>query len=1072
MGTFVELIKEVMAEQAANFDVLVLKGFSNNVLQEVAATCPHALGELPLDAKGLLDLGRIQKSQKSLLTALTKAPATTKLLLDFESFMQIASHSDVSETGKRFLVIENNLLEEYPNQSNFTADDFEDAIHADKEIPDDSPFYNFYSNAIFYKDQTLVQYIDGFDEDFECVMSLKLFEPLTPEFLPTAPTDLKPEAMIHYEALGDEYRTMKLRLYQGKIPKTILVAVEDTIHQQKAAYQGLELFASALKALGCRATFYLHSSRLSLDFRPELTALLSQYWNSDGFRTLYVYKDPDAGTELMEVSQAAIIEEVICQYENGRNKKNLRDILLTAPTGAGKSLLFQLPAIYLADKYKAVTIVISPLIALMKDQVIALKTIRKYEHVAYVNSELSIIEREEVLQKVHNGEISILYLSPELLLSQELSVFLGNRELGLLVIDEAHLVTTWGRDFRTDYWYLGNFIRKARRYFNYKFPVLAVTATAVYSGPNDMVIETLDSLYLENPRLFIGKVKREDIDFDINDLPIERYHNKEKFTKTAARIQELINAGQKTIVYCPWVSQLIPIRDLVEYSFKDKIGLYFGGLNKLIKNETYEHFKSNQIKTILSTKAFGMGVDIDDITTIYHHAPSGHLADYVQEIGRVARRSDIRGVAMTDFNVQDLKFTRILYAFSAVRQFQLQLVLDKILKIYSVKNNKNLLVSVNDFQYIFKEEDVDIEQKVKSSFILLEKDLQAKYRYNVIIARPKSLFTAVYARVNEADVKKFSAKYGKASRYIPQPAIEAKGQKVYALNLDKIWKTNFSDQNFPQIKKAYFDKTLFQPDEIYVSPQIRVVFNLKYSSKEIYEMLDANFRIIEKALDQMGADFFTEEMLAKELESRFEHSLTAKRVAEIILSVFACPIDLKNKRDIFTKPECFIQEKKTDHELQYKAFPKVYPAVRGLLKKRYDRMFVELPQAERTAQFFIPANDDKNVGMIQLAYLLEAFDLATYVIGGGEKPGVFIRINDPVKLIRLAKSGYTNDILKEIERRQQTSLHIMEYFFTHILDTPQRWKFIEDYFLGTSSKDLTGSDFAELPEEGSTEITE
>ncbi len=1058
MRTFVELITLYITEENPAFDILVLKGFSNSHLQEASKIYPHVMGQLPLDAHGLLDLAKIQKGRDALFSNLSKSKNNTPQLLDFESFQQIATHHNPDETGKQFLVIENNLVDEYPNQSNCTADDFEDSIHAGKEIPDDSPFYQFYSNAIQYKDLTLIQYIDGFEEEFDCVKEVKLFQGKEPPFLPSDPGNIDPSAHFMYERSGEDYLAACISVYNGKVPEKLCIGVENTIQQQKEAYKGLQLFAVALQALGAEIVLYLHNSNLGSEFRPELTSMLSQYWGSDAFRTLYIYKEPDTGTELIEVSQAAIIEEVIVQFENGRNKKNMRDILLTAPTGAGKSLLFQLPAIYLADKYQAVTIVISPLIALMKDQVIALKTIRNYPHVAYINSELSIIERETVLQQVHDGEISILYLSPELLLSQELSVFLGNRELGLLVIDEAHLVTTWGRDFRTDYWYLGNFIRKARRYFNYKFPVLAVTATAVYNGPNDMVIETLDSLYLENPRLFIGKVKREDIEFDIKELTIEKFHQKEKFTRTAIRIKELIDAGHKTIVYCPWVSHLIPIRDMLEYGYKDKLGLYFGGLNKLIKNETYEQFKANQINTILSTKAFGMGVDIDDITTIYHHAPSGHLADYVQEIGRVARRSDIKGVAMTDFNTQDLKFTRILYAFSAVKQFQLQLVLDKILKVYGIKNNKNLLMSVNDFQYIFKEEDVDVEQKVKSSLILLEKDLQAKYGYNVIIARPRSLFTAVYARVNEADVKKFAAKYGKASRHIPQPAIEAKGQKVYSLNLDKIWKLNFSNQNFPQIRKAYFDKTLFQPDEIYVSPQIRMVFNLNQSAKETYELLDQNFRIIEKALDTMGPDFFTEDMLAKELENRFEAGLTAKRVAEIILSVYACPIDLKNKKDIFTKPECFIQQKKSDHGFLYKAFPKVYPLVRSLLKKRYDRMFVELPQAERTAQFFIPAGDDKNIGMIQLAYLLEAFSLATYVIGGGEKPGVFIRLNDPVKISRLAKRIYTNDILKEIERRQQTSLCIMEYFFTQTLDTQQRWKFIEDYFLGTSAKELTGKD--------------
>ncbi len=1054
MKSFTELINECIAEQSGNYDILVLKGFNNDVLKEVEKALPHLSGKLPFDEKGLLDLLQIQRCFKEISKAIDNLKTGEIRLLDFESFIQISLNTDLKETNKRFLIIVNNLLEEYPNQSNCNAEDFEELIFADKDIPDDSPFYKFYSNATIFQNQTLIQYIDGFADEFDNITVVKLFDKIEPVFDTALLIPETGNNTFQYQQLSNEYLALKIDIYNGKPISELHIDAEDSIQQQKAPYDELCLFASVLQLLGIKASFSLHESRLKTDFRPELTEILKKYWHSDTFRTLYFYKDPHQGSELIEVSQAAIAEDVVQQFENGRQKKLLRDIMLTAPTGAGKSLLFQLPAMYIAEKYKAVTIVISPLIALMKDQVIALKTDRNYPHVAYINSELSIIEREEILQKVHEGEISILYLSPELLLSQELSVFLGMRELGLLVIDEAHLVTTWGRDFRTDYWYLGNFIRTARRYFNYKFPVLAVTATAVFDGPNDMVFETIASLYLENPRTFIGKVKRDDIIFDIKEVVIEKYHAREKLRLTAERISQLIDSGQKTIVYCPWVSHLVPIRDMMQPSHRGMVGLYFGGLNKTMKNDTYENFKSNQIKTIISTKAFGMGVDIDDITTIYHHAPSGHLADYVQEIGRVARRSDLQGVAMTDFNVQDLKFTWILYAFSGIRPFQLQMVLDKILKIYRVKKNQNIVVSVNDFQYIFKEEDIDVEQKVKSSLILLEKDLQSKYGYNVIVARPKNLFTAVNARVNEADVKKFTAKYGKVIRYISQPTIEAKGQKVYALNLDKIWKSHFSDQNFPSVKKAYFDKNLFQNDGIYVSPQIRIVFNLTYSAKETYEKLAKNFDMVASALNKTGSSFFTEEQFAQALESKFDDPITAKRIVEIILSVYSSPVDPKNKKNIFEKPECFIQQKKADHDFQYLTFAKEYLDVRTLLKKRYDRMFGEVGSAERSVQFFIPANDDKNVGMIQLAYVMEAFGLATFVVGGGEKPGVFIRINDPVKLSRLAKHGYANDILKEIERRQQTSLSIMEYFFTHKLDNAERWGFIEKYFLGCPAEKL------------------
>lgn len=129
--------------------------------------------------------------------------------------------------------------------------------------------------------------------------------------------------------------------------------------------------------------------------------------------------------------------------------------------------MFQIPAVYLAKKYKKLTIIIEPVIALMEDQKDTLLS-RGYTRVEAFNSNLiSQVERENVLKKVKNGEIDLLYLSPETLLSYSLETIIGDREIGLIIVDEAHIVTTWGIGFRPDYWYLGGYINKIRNVIQY-----------------------------------------------------------------------------------------------------------------------------------------------------------------------------------------------------------------------------------------------------------------------------------------------------------------------------------------------------------------------------------------------------------------------------------------------------------------------------------------------------------------------------------------------------------------------------------------------------------------------------
>lgn len=163
------------------------------------------------------------------------------------------------------------------------------------------------------------------------------------------------------------------------------------------------------------------------------------------------------------------------------------------------------------------------------------------------------MEREIVLRRIKDGEVDLLYLSPETLLSYSLETIIGEREIGLLIIDEAHIVTTWGMGFRPDYWYLGSYINRLRNQIQttvgktrniYNFPICAFTATAINGGIDDSVSDTIISLYMENPIKFIGYARRENIKFDVKICELAKIP---QATYEAQKTKSMIGTSRKMV---------------------------------------------------------------------------------------------------------------------------------------------------------------------------------------------------------------------------------------------------------------------------------------------------------------------------------------------------------------------------------------------------------------------------------------------------------------------------------------------------------------------------------------------
>lgn len=776
---------------------------------------------------------------------------------------------------------------------------------------------------------------------------------------------------------------------------------------------------------------------------------LKKHWGANAnFRDIKVYENPGENSNIISISQGHIVDLIIEEYNKCKSgADNADDIFITAPTGSGKSLLFQLPAFYVSEN-EDVTIVVSPLIALMKDQVFAIKRDRNFEKVAYLNSELNLVDRDRIINQCKEGEIDILYMSPELLLSYDISYFIGERHLGLMVIDEAHLITTWGRDFRVDYWHLGNHINKIRKYRGLRFPIVALTATAIYGGPNDMVVDSMGSLYMHNPHLFLGQVKRENIRFVINNYKaFEKGYRKNKTEQTVEFIKAANEYNLKTVVYAPYTRH---VRDIVD-QVKEIAVPYYGTLSVDEKNSAYRQFKSNEKLIMVCTKAFGMGVDIPDIQVIYHHAPSGLLPDYVQEIGRVARDPQMIGFAAVNYHEKDKQYSQQLFGMSSIRQWQIREVLKKIYSIYRLGNKKrNLLVSSEDFSYIFNDGDED-GTKIKTALMMIEKDYLTRIRYNVLLARPKQMFVKCYARTDTFGLSVLEKKY---SRFYTKLRELGGNQTVVELDLDGIWRQDFSEVTFSFLKKEFYNGYLLSKDGARLTALTKFSLTLKQDFSIVKERFFYLLDVLEKVFSRMGYRVFSEDDFLSSLEQYYPEKRFGKQLSRYVLSAFSGRMLGAGK----VEGNAFLQRREYG-DITYLVFNQTYRTAFSNMKRILTKMFEGTGYSSVTR--FFSSENDYAVTYSRLGSLMEMVNVATYEMKGGDNPMIFIRVNDPDRLRKDSENpNFKNELLSRTAKRHEISNEIFDHFFTNTFTSDERWDYIEEFFLGATNEEL----FERFPE--------
>ncbi|OUD11020.1 helicase [Marivivens niveibacter] len=448
------------------------------------------------------------------------------------------------------------------------------------------------------------------------------------------------------------------------------------------------------------------------------------------------------------------LQQVI--VDQSMRRENVLGIL---PTGTGKSVCYQVPALSLYEKTGALTVVISPLVALMVDQVQGLERVGISSSVT-INGLLSMPERQEALDRVRMGGASILIISPEQLRSVSVRSVLQQREVGMWVLDEAHCVSKWGHDFRPDYRYIARFIKDFSG-DRKPAPLLCLTATAKPEVVQDITDHFMGGLGVELG-LFDGGASRSNLTFNVQP------------TNKGSKLGDILNvlnekmepdAKSGAIVYCATRGETERVA-----AFLKAQGLsaehFHAGLTADDKQIVQERFRVGDLRIIAATNAFGMGIDKPDIRLVVHADVPGSLENYLQEAGRAGRdRGPAECVLL--YHSDDVERQFSLAARSRLERHEIGAILKALRRIDEHTRNSGKIVATPG-EIVREEKDREFlrdstteDTRVKTAVSWLEEAKLLSREENRVQVFPSSLLVRTMA---EAEEKLAKAQIAEAHR--------------------------------------------------------------------------------------------------------------------------------------------------------------------------------------------------------------------------------------------------------------------------------------------------------------------
>lgn len=423
----------------------------------------------------------------------------------------------------------------------------------------------------------------------------------------------------------------------------------------------------------------------------DIHKALKRFFGYDSYRTY-------AGEPLQEKAVAAAVAN--------------KSLLAIFPTGGGKSITFQVPALMSGVNSSGLTVVISPLQSLMKDQVDNLEKVGITEAVT-INGLLDPIERAKSMNRVENGSACILYISPELLRSKTIEKLLLGRNVVRFVIDEAHCFSAWGQDFRVDYLYIGDFIKNYQEKKNLAdgIPVSCFTATAKLK-----VIEDIQEYFREKLSIEMEVLKTGAARSNLHYSVIEKKDDDEKYNTVRSLLEE---NKCPTIIYVSRQKRAVELaKRLSRDGFPARA--FHGDMDKQEKAKNQNDFISGEVPVMVATSAFGMGVDKKDVGMVIHYDISDSLENYVQEAGRAGRDERISANCYVLFNDEDLNKHFILLNQTKISIQEIQQVWKAIKELTRFRSHISQSALEIARKAGWDENIMDIETRVKTAIAALE----------------------------------------------------------------------------------------------------------------------------------------------------------------------------------------------------------------------------------------------------------------------------------------------------------------------------------------------------------------